>query len=173
MLSPGIGPQTHSGVLKGRDTISGMPQSLSRIVVHLVFSTRQRVPLLAKELRGDIHSFMMGVLRKEGCTPIQAGGVEDHVHLLFGLSRTKTVALLTSEVKTSSTKWLKERSPQCYDFHWQAGYGSWSVSPGDIQSKIEYIQNQEEHHKHVSFQDEYRQLLLEQGIEFDERYIWD
>jgi len=95
------------------------------------------------------------------------------MHLLFGISRTVTMAQVAEKVKTSTTKWLKTKWPECREFAWQAGYGALSVGSGDLEPAVQYIRNQEEHHRRVSFQEEYRALLREAGIEFDERYVWD
>ena len=150
-----------------------MPQSLSRILVHLIFSTKNREPFLVPEIRTELYSYLAGVLREEECPALQVGGVADHVHLLFGLSRTRTVAQVVEQVKTSSSKWIKPRGQAFAGFHWQAGYGAFSVSPGHVEVLKEYIRNQEKHHRAESFQDEFRRLCKKYGIEIDERYVWD
>lgn len=148
-----------------------MPQSLSRVVVHLVFSTKNRNPHLSDEIRAELFPYFTGVLRNSACTTVQIGGVADHVHLLFGLSRTLTIAQVTEKLKTSSAKWIKSKWP--IDFAWQAGYGAFSIGVRETDQMVRYIQNQAEHHRTVSFQDELRQILREEGVEFDERYMWD
>jgi REP element-mobilizing transposase RayT len=100
------------------------------------------------------------------------GGVEDHLHLLFQLSRTLTVAQVVEKTKTSTSKWMKERW-SVSEFAWQAGYGAFSVSPSDLASTVNYIRNQEAHHAKFSFQDEYRELLRLAGVAWDEQYVWD
>lgn len=150
-----------------------MPQSLSNILVHLVFSTKDRHPYLTPEIRKDLFPYSGGILRTLGVPLLQIGGVEDHVHLLLQLPRTLTVAQLVQEAKTSTSKWMKTKGTAFSGFAWQAGYGAFSVSPGDAGAAIRYIQTQEGHHRKVSFQNEFRALMKEAGIEIDEQYVWD
>jgi putative transposase len=150
-----------------------MPQSLSRILVHLVFSTKNQAPVLNPEIRAELHPYLAVVLRDDECPPLQVGGVEDHVHLLFGLSRTRTVAQVVEAVKTSSSKWIKTKGSAFSEFHWQAGYGAFSVSQSHTEAVVRYIQNQCKHHEKVTFQEEFRELLRRYQIEYDERYVWD
>ncbi|MBI1333257.1 MAG: transposase [Armatimonadetes bacterium] len=149
-----------------------MPQSLSQVLVHLVYSTKVRTPSITPELQPRLHAYLSTVLANDGHVPIIVGGHTDHVHMHFGLSRTATIASAVSATKTSSSRWMKEEF-SIADFAWQHGYGVFSVSPGDQQSTVAYIANQETHHQVFSFQDEYRRLLVEFGITFDERYVWD
>jgi REP element-mobilizing transposase RayT len=150
-----------------------MPQSLSRILVHLVFSTKYRAAVLTPEIRAELHPYLAVVLREHECPSLQVGGTEDHVHLLFGLSRTRTVAQVVETVKTSSSKWIKTKGKDFSEFHWQAGYGAFSVSQSNAGATIRYIQNQVEHHRKVTFQEEYRKFLKRYQIDYDERYVWD
>jgi REP element-mobilizing transposase RayT len=155
-------------------TINAMPQSLARVVLHVVFSTKNRVPFLREtEVRARLHAYMAGVLQNIGCEPILINGVEDHVHILCNLSRKVTIAGLVEEAKKSTSKWMKEQGPQYGDFFWQGGYGSFSVSQSNVEQVRAYIATQEEHHRTVSFQDEFRALCRKHGIEIDERYVWD
>ena len=151
-----------------------MPQSLARIVLHVVFSTKNRVPFLKNiELRSRFHAYLAGALQQLDCEPVLVDGVEDHVHILCNLSRTITVAKLVEELKKGSSKWMKEQGPAYHDFFWQSGYGAFSVSQSNIERVREYVASQEEHHRKVSFQDEFRALCRKHGIAFDERYVWD
>ena len=151
-----------------------MPQSLAKILVHTVFSTKERRPFLRDQvLREELHRYLGGILANLNCQPIVAGGVEDHVHLLCALSRTCEPAEMVKEAKRGSSLWLKTRGPDLQDFAWQNGYGIFSIGFSQIQSVRDYIAGQEEHHRKVSFQDEFRQLLRRYEIEFDERYVWD
>jgi REP element-mobilizing transposase RayT len=155
-------------------TINAMPQSLARVVLHVVFSTKNRVPFLREtEVRARLHAYMAGVLQNIGCEPILINGVEDHIHILCNLSRKVTIAGLVEEAKKSTSKWMKEQGPQYGDFFWQGGYGSFSVSQSNVEQVRAYIATQEEHHRTVSFQDEFRALCRKHGIEIDERYVWD
>jgi putative transposase len=151
-----------------------MPQSLAKILVHTVFSTKDRRPFLRDlALREELHRYLGGILANLECQPVIVGGVEDHVHLLCALSRTCTAADMVKEVKRGSSPWLKTKSADLVDFAWQNGYGIFSVGFSQIEAVRKYISGQEEHHHEVSFQDEFRQLLKRYEIEFDERYVWD
>lgn len=151
-----------------------MAQSLARLWTHLIFSTKDRFPFLSdKVLRREMHAYLATMLRKHDCETLIVGGVEDHTHSLFALSRTHAIANVVKEVKRTSSGWIKEASVRLSKFHWQGGYAAFSVSQSNLADVIRYIDNQEEHHKKVSFQDEYRAFLNAYKIEFDERYIWD
>ena len=151
-----------------------MAQSLARLWTHLIFSTKDRFPFLRdKVLRGEMHAYLAEVLRTHDCETLIVGGVEDHAHSLFALSRTHSIASVVKEVKRTSSGWIKTTSRTLSKFHWQAGYGAFSVSQSNLTAVIRYIENQEEHHRRVTFQDEYRAFLKAYGVEFDERYIWD
>ncbi|MEI6562242.1 MAG: IS200/IS605 family transposase [Verrucomicrobiota bacterium] len=150
-----------------------MPQSLSLLLVHLVFSTKDRLPLIGPSVRAELHGYLAEVARNMECECFRVGGMADHVHLAIGLSRTVAVANLVKDLKTSSSKWMKGRSPELYAFAWQRGYGAFSVAPGDQQTLLDYINNQEEHHRTRSFQEEFRAFLNKYNIEYDERYVWD
>jgi REP element-mobilizing transposase RayT len=149
-----------------------MPQSLARLLVHLVFSTKNRVPFLqTSELRSEAHAYLTSTLRGLDCEPVQVGGVADHVHLLFGLSRTISLAELVKDLKTSSTKAVRDKGHR--DYSWQTGYGAFSVSESNKSAVIAYIVDQETHHRKMTFQEEIRALLKKHSMRFDERYIWD
>ena len=151
-----------------------MPQSFSNVIVHIIFSTKNREPLLAdKILRSDLHAYLGGVLNTLDCQPHCIGGAADHVHLFHALSRTRSVAACVKETKRVSSAWVKQRDTRLAAFHWQSGYGAFSVSESQLPTVRAYIENQEEHHRHVTFQEEYRQFLDRHGIAYDERYVWD
>lgn len=151
-----------------------MPQSLSRIYLHIVFSTKDRQPVLGdSQLRKSLYAFIAGAMKQLDCIPVEIGGVEDHIHILCLLPRIKTVADVVKETKRVSTNWLKEQSLTLQNFHWQGGYGVFSVSQSNVNAVIEYVRNQEEHHREVSFQDEYRAFLKKHAVDFDEKYVWD
>ena len=151
-----------------------MPQSLSNIYLHLVFSTKNRAPFLReKKLRHDTHAYLAGICRNLKSPSIVVGGVEDHVHILCYMSRTVSVADLIRNLKKDSSKWIKTKASDLVDFRWQEGYGAFSISPSHVASVRRYIEEQEEHHRQVTFQDEYRRLLRKYDIDFDERYVWD
>ena len=150
-----------------------MPQSLSLVIVHLVFSTKERWPFLDPETRPKLHAYLATVARNASCEAYRVGGVADHVHLAIRLSRTLTIADLVEELKTSSSKWVKTQSPTLAKFAWQRGYGAFSVGPSDLDALRACIDNQEKHHRTRTFQEEYRSFLTKYGIEFDEHYVWD
>jgi REP element-mobilizing transposase RayT len=151
-----------------------MSQSLAKILVHTVFSTKDRRPFLRdRALRSELHSYLGGILNNLNCQPIVVGGVEDHVHMLSTLSRTCEAADMVKEVKRGSSLWVKTKDPNLDQFAWQNGYGIFSIGFSQIASVRDYIAKQEEHHRQVSFQDEFRALLAKYEIEFDERYVWD
>jgi putative transposase len=151
-----------------------VPQSLAKILVHTVFSTKERRPFLRdKALREELHRYLGGILTNLDCQPIIVGGVEDHVHLLCALSRTCEPAAMVKEVKRGSSLWVKTRAADSQDFAWQNGCGVFSIGFSQMASVRDYIAGQEEHHRKVSFADEFRQLLRRYEIAFDERYVWD
>jgi len=151
-----------------------MPQSLAHVVVHLVFSTKDRAACLGPAIRPALHAYLAVIARNAGCECLRTGGVADHVHLAVSLARTITVAALIEELKTASSKWLKTQGrPELGGFAWQRGYGAFSVGPDDVPGLVAYIDGQEEHHRTTTFQDEYRAFLARHGVTFDERYVWD
>jgi putative transposase len=150
-----------------------MPQSLDHVLLHLVFSTKDRVACLDASIRPAFHAYLATVARNAGCECPRVGGVADHVHLAIRFSRTITIAALVEELKTSSSRWLKTQFPALSGFAWQRGYGVFSVGPADLDALLAYIDNQEEHHRTRTFEEEYRAFLTKYGVAFDERYVWD
>ena len=151
-----------------------MPQSLSAVYVHLVFSTKDRRPFLRdKPTRDALHAFLSGVSDQIDCPSILVGGAEDHVHLLARFGRTVTQAEWVKELKRVSHRWLKERSKDFADFEWQGGYACFSVSQSNLNKVKQYIAEQEKHHRKIGFQDELRALLRKHEIDWDEKYVWD
>jgi len=151
-----------------------MPQSLARILVHFVFSTKYRHPFLAeKNIRNEMHAYLGGVCKGVGCPVLIVGGVADHVHILSLLTRTLSVADVMGEIKRESSKWIKSKGQMLTKFAWQNGYGAFSVGQSEVERVRTYIAGQEEHHRKKTFQDEYRAFLEEYGVEYDERYVWD
>jgi REP element-mobilizing transposase RayT len=159
--------------LKGCKDSNPMPQSLVNNVIHLVFSTRDRQPLITDLLRPSLHPYLMGIIRNLDCVPIEVGGIADHVHLLLALSKNLALSKAVEEIKKSSSIWAKTQGPEFTNFYWQNGYGAFSVSASLVDTVRHYIRRQAEHHAQRSFQDELRLLLNKHGISFDERYLWD
>jgi putative transposase len=150
-----------------------MPQSLARLHVHLVFSTKNRERLITDRVRDSLHAYLATVLANLGCPSVLINSIEDHAHLLFNLARTMAVSQVVEDVKKSSSKWIKTQGPEFAAFAWQAGYGAFAVSESNVETVRAYIANQREHHRQKTFQEEYRQFLERHRIAFDERYVWD
>jgi REP element-mobilizing transposase RayT len=150
-----------------------MSQSLARLNVHLIFSTKHRERFLDEAIRPELHDYMGAVLSGLACRLCSINSVEDHVHLLFELARTAPLSKVVKDVKKSSSKWIKTKGPRFSTFAWQAGYGAFAVSESNIDSVRRYIARQEEHHRRKGFQEEYLAFLKRHNVAFDERYLWD
>ena len=151
-----------------------MPQSLANLLIHVVFSTKNRTPWLrSPEIREGLHAYLVGVCREASSPSILVNSVEDHLHCLCRLGRTMSVSELIQQMKTASSLWIKKQSADYAAFHWQGGYAAFSVSQSSLERVKDYIARQEEHHRKTSFQDEFRSLLKKHGVDFDERYVWD
>lgn len=150
-----------------------MPQSLAKIYIHLVFSTKNRERILADDIRPDLHDYMGGTMKGLDCMPLEINSEPDHAHLLFILSRKMALSDVVGGLKKSATDWLRTKAARYQAFFWQAGYGAFSVSQSSVEDVRKYIQNQREHHTTRTFQDEFRALLAKYQIDHDERYVWD
>ncbi len=150
-----------------------MSQSLSKMYVHIIFSTKHRERSLIPSIQSELHRYIGGICSNLECTPIEINSHLDHIHILGILSKKIAVMNLVKEIKTGSSIWIKNKGFGFANFHWQDGYGTFSVSPNQVDIIKNYIINQPEHHKKKTFQDEYREFLKEYNIEFDERYVWD
>jgi REP element-mobilizing transposase RayT len=151
-----------------------MPQSLSRVWLHVTFSTKERrVYLQREDFRDEMLSLLCHQIERAGCVPVRTGGWIDHVHLVCGLSRTVTIASLVEHVKTETSKWAKSANHGSATFSWQSGYGAFSVSQSNIDQVVEYVSRQQVHHAKQSFQEEFRELCRRHELELDERYAWE
>jgi len=150
-----------------------MSQSLARLHVHLVFSTKRRVPWLQEGIRSSMHAYLASVLKDMDCPASLINSVEDHVHILFALGRTTALSVAVEQLKKTSSKWVKTQGLDFAGFGWQAGYGAFSVSESNVATVRRYIADQRAHHQAKTFEDELRALLERHGVEFDERYVWD
>ena len=150
-----------------------MPQSFAKNLIHLIFATKERRALLEDGIREELHRYACGILKDLESPALAVNSVSDHIHILLNLHRTKALADVVMEVKRGTSKWIKTKGPQFALFQWQAGYGAFSVSQSAVAEVEEYIRNQAEHHRRLSFQDEFRRFLQRYEIEFDERYVWD
>ncbi len=174
LISPGQRPGNSSTkpFISPERATPDMPQSLSKVLVHLIFSTKHRQPLIGAEIRPRLHAYLIGILDNLKSPSLQTGGVADHVHILFALGRTLSQADLVEEVKKGSSKWMKAEGG-VPAFSWQAGYGAFSIGESQVDTVIDYIQHQEEHHRKVTFQEEFRKFLERYQVPYDERYVWD
>jgi REP element-mobilizing transposase RayT len=150
-----------------------MPQSLSKILVHLIFSTKGRERLIRPPVEDELYRYMATVCETGGCHAYRIGGTEDHIHILFNLSRTRTPAELVEEVKKASSKWIKTKGREYGSFAWQNGYGAFSIGQFQFADVLRYIDGQKAHHKVKGFQEEFRDFLRRYEVEYDERYVWD
>jgi REP element-mobilizing transposase RayT len=150
-----------------------MSQSLSKILVHLIFSTKNRRKILEASIRADLNSYMAGILQEWDSPAVIVGSVADHAHLLLCLSKNHALSKVVEQVKKGSSKWIKTQGKRYSDFQWQNGYGAFSVSQSNVSRVKIYIANQEEHHRLRLFEDEFRALLRRHQIEFNEKYVWD
>jgi REP element-mobilizing transposase RayT len=150
-----------------------MPQSLSKVIIHVIFSTKDRQPWLDRDVRPRMNGYLATICRELKAEALLVGGVADHVHLVTTLPRTLSLAELAEAVKKTSSKWIKALDPKYRGFYWQRGYGAFSVSPSQLEDVLKYVETQVEHHRTRSFQEEYREFLGKHGIQFDERYVWD
>jgi putative transposase len=152
-----------------------MSQSLSNVIVHIIYSTKNRQPWLKDaSLREELFAYNAAVLKNEVDSPaILINGVEDHIHILCRLSRKFAIMDVIKASKTETSKWIKKRDPTLKEFQWQGGYGIFSVSQSNVEQVKRYIAGQEEHHRKSTFKDEFREFCRRHGIEIDERYVWD
>jgi putative transposase len=150
-----------------------MPQSLSSILIHLIFSTKNREPFITPAIEAELHPYMASIFRALKSPSLTIDLTSDHIHILFSLGRVITVADLVEEVKTGSSKWIKTKGPEFRNFHWQKGYGAFSIGESNVAALKRYIGSQKQHHKRMTFQDEYRKFLKSYGLDYDERYVWD
>ena len=148
-----------------------MSQSYVQFYTHIVFHTKNNKKFIREEIEDELYSYMGGILRNYKSIPIQIGGTSDHVHMLCTLPKTMTPADLVEEVKKSSSKWIKTKGPRYSNFYWQDGYGGFSVGWSQVDTVKNYIRNQKQHHRKVQFIDEYKSLLDEYGISYEERYL--
>jgi len=150
-----------------------MSQSLSNILVHIIFSTKRREPMIAQEWEDELDRYLAGIFRARNCPAHKIAGMADHVHVVCSLSRTVTVSDLVEEVKKSSSKWAKTKGAGAAKFAWQNGYGAFSIGQSQLDAVVKYVATQKDHHRRRTFQEEFREFLMKYRIEFNERYVWD
>ena len=149
-----------------------MPHSFHNLLIHAVFSTKDRAACMDAELRSNLFPYMGGILREMGCTARLINGTADHVHLLINLAADLSVSECMRVVKTNSSRWIHETWPHRRSFAWQTGYGAFTVSPSNEGAVFNYIRKQEEHHRRISFQEEFVALLRKHRVPFDEKFLW-
>jgi REP element-mobilizing transposase RayT len=150
-----------------------MPQSLSNILIHIIFSTKNRAPLIPTETAPELYRYMASISQAHCCGAHQIGGTENQAHLWCSLARTETCEKLVEEIKTGSSKWMKAQARVSGTFAWQNGYGAFSVGQDQLDALRKYIEKQAEHHARITFEEEFRELLRRHRIRYDERYVWD
>jgi len=150
-----------------------MPQSLSKVILHIIFSTKDREAWLDSDVRMRMHAYLATICCDLGVELVHVGGMADHIHIVTTLPRTLSQAQLVEQIKKTSSKWIKTLDARYRGFSWQRGYGAFSVSPSQLESVRRYIDGQQEDHRTRTFQEEYRELLRKHGVDFDERYVWD
>ena len=155
------------------ELFDNMSQSLASIKIHVVFSTKSRLPLLEIDIRSECYKYLASVAQNHGSKVYEVGGMEDHIHILLTLPRTVTISKLVEVLKSSTSRWIKTRKQSLSYFAWQTGYGAFSVSESQLPFVQEYIRNQQQHHQQRGFKDELLKLLQGSRVEFDEKYLWD
>lgn len=150
-----------------------MPQSLSKVLLHVVFSTKNREKTIPGHLRAKLHAYLAGICRAKGSEAYRVGGTEDHVHIACTLPRTLTQAKLLEEIKKPSSIWMKQQEGGSRNFSWQAGYGVFSLGQSQLPTLLQYIDNQEQHHRTKTFKEELLELLVKYNVDYDEKYLWD
>jgi putative transposase len=160
-----IKPQRGAGAL--------MASTLTNLLYHVVFSTKNREPIITSPIRKDLYSYIGGIVRGEGGVLLETGGIADHVHLVMRLKTEPSVATMVKIVKSKSSKWLNEQPKRPGRFEWQRGYAAFTVSSSQLRLVRTYVRNQEEHHRRQTFQEELVEILKRHGVEYDERYLWD
>ena len=146
-----------------------MANTFTNLLVHVVFSTKNREPIITETLKPDLEDYIGGILRSEGHRLLEIGGMPDHVHILLKMRPDVAISDLIRVVKSNSSKWANGKST---NFAWQSGFGAFTVSESQFDVVRDYIVNQAEHHKRISFQQEYVAFLRRHGVEYDERYLW-
>ncbi len=150
-----------------------MPQSLSNILIHIVFSTKDRKNLIDKSIRSELYSYIAQICKNKNSSSKQIGGTENHIHVLLILSRSMSVSKLISDIKANSTRWIKTKGARLKNFAWQNGYGAFSIGESGFHNCVNYIKNQSTHHKQVSFEEELKLILRKYSVKYDERYLFD
>lgn len=149
-----------------------MPQSYTNLIYHIVFSTKNRHPLITDDVKSRLYDYIGGTIRKQRGIALAINGMSDHVHVLAKLRPDKALSAVLRDLKANSSGWMHDVFPRLRDFSWQNGYGAFTVSASQIEKVREYIANQEKHHQKIgSFRDEFIKLLRANDIDFEEKYL--
>ncbi len=149
-----------------------MAQSYTNLIYHIVFSTKDREPLIADEIKPQLYEYIGGTIRGLGGVSLGVGGTEDHIHILVKLRADKSLSDVMRDVKANASGWIHKTFPEMKNFSWQRGYGAFTVSASQIKAVQRYIANQEEHHKQFDFQDEFEKMLSANEVDFKKEYLW-
>jgi len=149
-----------------------MSQSLSKLFVHVVFHTKYNKPMIRPKEEHELYAYIGAIIKDNQSIPIVINGVDDHIHILFVMSKNIALAKIVEEIKRHSSRWIKTKSDHYANFAWQGGYGGFSVSPSLHDRTKRYIENQKQHHHKQTYKEEYVMFLKEYGIDYDERYLW-
>ncbi len=149
-----------------------MAQSLSKLYVHIIFHTKHNQNLIGADVETELYAYIGGIIKANESIPIKINGTENHIHILATMSKNIALAKFVEEIKRNSSRWIKNKGEHYHSFAWQGGYAGYSVSQSVVKKVARYIDNQKEHHKVISFQDEYRKFLEEYDVHYDENYLW-
>jgi len=150
-----------------------MASTLTKVLLHITFSTKNRTPLIPEAIEADLYAYIGGICRRMDSPLLAMGGTADHVHMMVSLGKTVALSGLMLEVKRDSSKWIKDKNAALREFTWQDGYFGFSIGESGVDALRAYIANQKEHHKSIDFKDEVRAFLKKYSVEWDERYIWE
>lgn len=150
-----------------------MAQSLAQVLIHIIFSTKERYPFITMSVEPELYAYIGDTVKRTGGIPIKINGTADHIHILSSLPKTISIAKYIEEIKRNSSRWIKTKGTSYEKFAWQNGYGAFSVSYSQKDSVVAYIINQKEHHQKLTFKEEFIAFLNKYHIEYDERYLWD
>jgi len=149
-----------------------MASTLTELIYHIVFSTKNREPIINPEIQEKLYRYITGIIKKDDAKLLQSGGIEDHIHLVIKMKPTHTLSELVQKIKGHSSKWINKQKDVNNKFSWQEGYGAFTVSESQLPMVIKYVKDQEKHHKEMSFKDELVIFLKRHHIEYDEKYLW-
>jgi REP element-mobilizing transposase RayT len=152
---------------------SGMPSTYTNLLYHIVFSTKDRIPLITNDFQEELYRYIGGIVRAEGGIQLEIGGITDHVHILAKIKPAISVSEMLAKLKANSSKWANDHKMKFRKFGWQEGYAAFTVSESQVAVVREYIRNQQEHHRKQTYQEEFVALLERHGIEYDPRDLWD